>query len=112
MKEFFIPNNDSKDSYGSAGIRHVEDGREEALPSPQWAPIWNFEEFEVKHIHYATVKKWGIVPNHSIEKRINNIADSAGNDERQNNNHRPCCLLLFYEFDEVVNNKSGYADPH
>ena len=86
-EETVLEKNQIESANRDAAVGEIEDRSEEqkAVSSHKWYPRRPdcVNEREVEHIHHAAEHQRGIVKDHSVEKAVDDVAESAGGDQRQ-----------------------------
>lgn len=109
LKHAFIENNQQRHAHGDAGIGEIEDGGEEVGAAPDGEAGGYGEQFDINHIHHASIEERGItaavgehrgqggyrafVENHAIEQAVNDIAQRAGDNQTEGDQHCPVHLV-------------------
>ena len=81
-EETVLKKNQIESANRDAAVGEIEDRSEEqkAVSSHKWYPRWPdcVNEREVEHVHHAAEHQRGIVKDHSVEKAVDDVAESAG----------------------------------
>lgn len=79
---------------GDASVGEIEDGGEEVAATEARKPIRDDEQADVDHVDHATVHEGSVTVNQSVKGGIDDIAESAGDNQRKHA-HREGVNFIF-----------------